>query len=284
MGSKPLLAVSMFTQPGTDYPLVMKAQDLWRFLDLEGVSAVEIVPSLIWGPVWDDNLDLDLSGLPPISSVQSIFFGLTGPLSRFPPTTSQRESWFRRLSGLEALASRIKGAVFVVGAPGLRRLGGATDSEAELSLRDHLRAVADAVTSKGSLVALENCTSQQGAEFCVGLSSSLSVASSVRGNAVGINLDLEAALAEGLADVDPKSFCVFLEESGVAVHTIQVGLSAMGGNRQWICEVIGRVTDRGTVKAVAIEDARIPTWDDLKDVVGIVGKALGIHVSRKGDA
>lgn len=263
----------MFTQVQGNGLADLSQRDIWRYVELEGVSAIELVPSLVWGTSWQIEQGPHLDELPPIATVQSLLFGVPMLLSRGPLDGKSRLLWDERLGRISELSRCVPDAVFVLGAPAMRLLGDRTEAQALGNFRGHVKELADAIECDGRL-ALENCGSHQGADFCIGLEAAALMVGQVGSVRVGINLDLEAALAEGLGRLPASRVWDTAQSAGAVVHSIQVGTSVLGSNRDWVENVLALGLRQGTVRSVAIEDTRFRDWRSIQSAVSIVRQAL----------
>jgi hypothetical protein len=265
----------MFTQLREGPPARMGLEEVWEYLQFNGVTAIELVPSLLWGEGWDFELDPPVKSLPPVGTVQSLFFGLPLLLSQGRLQGSEKAAWADRLEKIRALSNSFPEAVFVLGAPSMRKKASGTEQQALENFQKRVEEVAG-VLERNSLLAIENCGTHQGADFCIGLESAARMVGKCDSKRLGVNLDLESALAEGFGRLPAENVWESLDSLGTRVHSIQLGVSALGPHRSWIECVLEIASSRGTVRTVAIEDSKFLDHSDLQAAVRVARDALGL--------
>lgn len=273
----PVICVSMFTQLREGPPARMGLEEVWGYLEFDGVTAIELVPSLLWGEGWDFDLEPHVKSLPPVGTVQSLFFGLPLLLSQGRLKGSENVAWADRLERIRALSNSFPEAVFVLGAPSMRKRASNTE---KLALKNFQKRVEElvGVLECNSLLAIENCGTHQGADFCIGLESAARIVGKCDSERIGVNLDLEAALIEGFGRLPAENIWESLDSFGTSVHSIQLGVSALGPHRGWIEGVLEIASIRGTIRTVAIEDSRFHNRSDLQAAVRVATDAFGLSL------
>ena len=267
----------MFTQLREGPPARMGLEGVWGYFEFDGVTAIELVPSLLWGEGWDFELDPPVKALPPVGTVQSLFFGLPLLLSQSQLQGSEKAAWAERLERIRALSNSFPEAVFVLGAPSMRKRASCTEQQALMNFQKLVEELAE-VLECNSLLAIENCGTHQGADFCIGLESAARIVGKCDSGRIGVNLDLEAALVEGFGQLPAENVWELLDSFGTSVHSIQLGVSALGPHRSWIEEVLEIASIRGTVRTVAIEDARFLDHRELQAAVRVATNAFGLSL------
>jgi sugar phosphate isomerase/epimerase len=157
----------------------------------------------------------------------------------------------------------------------MRKRASSTEKQALENFQKRVEEVAG-VLERNSLLAIENCGTHQGADFCIGLESAARIVSKCDSERMGVNLDLEAALVEGYGRLPVENFWESLDSFGTSVHSIQLGVSALGPHRSWIEGVLEIASIRGTVRTVAIEDSKFLDHSDLQAAVRVATDALGL--------
>ena len=274
---EPMICISMFTQLREGPPARMGLEEVWGYLEFDGVTAIELVPSLLWGEGWDFELDPPMKSLPPVGTVQSLFFGLPLLLSQDRLQGSENAAWADRLERIRALSNSFPEVVFVLGAPSMRKMASSTEKQALKNFQKRVEELAG-VLECSSLLAIENCGTHQGADFCIGLESAARIVGKCDSERVGVNLDLEAALVEGFGRLPAENVWELLDSFGTSVHSIQLGVSALGAHRDWIEGVLEIASIRGTVRTVAIEDSRFLDHSDIQAAVRVATDAFGMSL------
>ncbi len=272
---EPMICISMFTQLQKGPPARMALEEVWEYLEFDGVKAIELVPSLLWGEGWDFETDPPMKSLPPVGTVQSLFFGLPLLLSQSQLQGSDQAAWVKRLERIRALSNSFPEAVFVLGAPSMRKRNSCTEKQALMNFQKLVEELAE-VLECNSTLAIENCGTHQGADFCIGIESAARIVGNCDSERIGVNLDLEAALVEGYGQRPVENVWESLDSFGTSVLSIQLGVSALGPHRSWIEGVLEIASNRGTVRTVAIEDARFLDHKELQSAVKVATDVFGL--------
>jgi len=169
-----------------------------------GTKAVELVPSMLLGPDWDDCDEITslenlraLAASYQVSSIQSLTYGLNLSLTDDIMTSPY---WQHRFKMLKRLGGFLSCRLFILGSPGQKKLR--TDLGDECS---HIRLFAQnckmmaRILGPEGFLCLEHNTLQQGAQYANTLAAVLDVVVSLNAlgcTNVGINLDTKCLLQE----------------------------------------------------------------------------------------
>jgi hypothetical protein len=157
----------------------------------------------------------------------------------------------------------------------MRKRNSCTEKQALMNFQKLVEELAE-VLECNSTLAIENCGTHQGADFCIGIESAARIVGNCDSERIGVNLDLEAALVEGYGQRPVENVWESLDSFGTSVLSIQLGVSALGPHRSWIEGVLEIASNRGTVRTVAIEDARFLDHKELQSAVKVATDVFGL--------
>jgi hypothetical protein len=222
-----------------------------------GTSSVELIPSMVLGFNWDQQLDAvngptrlaleQLQSRCSVGTIQSLTYGLDINLA---DDLSTHPGLLRRLQGLIKLGRATECHVFILGSPGQKK-----HVYPEVSKEEHKQRFVDtchyiaSILEPKFVLSLEHNTLSQGAEFCNTLADICEVVTTLRAQGVanvGLNLDTKCLIHEMGEDIQIED--VLADQSLRSIVTsIQVSLDFLTR------EVPHRHVDQRTLKAFARE-------------------------------
>jgi len=169
-----------------------------------GTKAVELVPSMLLGPAWDEcdefmsleNLHA-LAASYKVSSIQSLTYGLNLLLT---DDIMANPHWQHRFRMLKCLGDFFSCRLFILGSPGQKKLRtDLGDERTHIRLFTHNCKVMAGILGPEGFLCLEHNTLQQGAQYANTLAGVLDVVVNLNALGcanVGINLDTKCLLLE----------------------------------------------------------------------------------------
>jgi sugar phosphate isomerase/epimerase len=169
-----------------------------------GTKAVELVPSMLLGPDWDDCDEIKslenlhaLAASYQVSSIQSLTYGLNLSLT---DDIMANPYWQHRFEMLKCLGGFLSCRLFILGSPGQKKLRtDLGDERTHIRLFTHNCKVMAGILGPEGFLCLEHNTLQQGAQYANTLAGVLDVVVNLNALGcanVGINLDTKCLLLE----------------------------------------------------------------------------------------
>ena len=217
-------------------------QQFDQIMRLAGTTHVELVPGMVLGPQWDQQINEPsactdhlaiLTSKYTVTSIQSLTYGLNINLADL---LSTNDDVLRRFESLAHLGERLKCRVFVLGSPGQKKLNTLyTDPEAvKQHFIENCAWMASVLAPSGNL-SLEHNTKTQGADYCNTLRDVVDTVIALRGKGlcnVGLNLDTKCLIHEFGNDINLDELInTFALESIVASIQVSLDFLIRGGDQ-----------------------------------------------------